>query len=89
MTGRRRYVGRHELRARFVKAASPDGTARAPAARAVPLRPGSAGLPAIDPKMRAHRRARLGGPRGGCEDGRHYFVKQGGQWVCSMCGATR
>jgi hypothetical protein len=20
---------------------------------------------------------------------RHYFVKQGGSWVCTMCGATR
>jgi hypothetical protein len=27
--------------------------------------------------------------RGGCEGGQHYFVKQGGQWVCTMCGATR
>jgi len=20
---------------------------------------------------------------------RHYFVKEGGQWVCTMCGASR
>ena len=20
---------------------------------------------------------------------RHYFVKQGGHWVCTMCGATQ
>lgn len=26
---------------------------------------------------------------GGCAGDRHYYVKQGGQWVCSMCGASQ
>ncbi len=26
---------------------------------------------------------------GGCPGGRHYFVRDGGRWVCTMCGATR
>jgi hypothetical protein len=49
--------------------ASPDGTACAPAARAVPLNT----------------------TRSGCEGDRHYFVKQGGQWVCTIpsCEVTR
>ena len=26
---------------------------------------------------------------GGCPGGQHYYVKQGGSWVCTMCGATQ
>lgn len=25
---------------------------------------------------------------GGCPGGRHYYVRQGNAWVCSMCGAS-
>lgn len=27
--------------------------------------------------------------RSGCPGGRHYYVNQGGSWVCTMCGDTR
>jgi hypothetical protein len=25
----------------------------------------------------------------GCDDGNHWYVNQGGQWVCQFCGAAR
>lgn len=25
---------------------------------------------------------------GGCPGGRHYFIKSGNRWVCSLCGAS-
>lgn len=47
------------------------------------------GAVATPAEIVARLHSEIAARRSACEDGRHYFAKQGGQWVCTMCGATR
>lgn len=36
-----------------------------------------------------HWAARRRAVRASCDGGRHYFVKVGGTWTCTICGETQ